>query len=128
MLVPNRLVFAEMSGEIQDFHTWMLQEMKERDLSQADLSRKTKLSTAAISLVVGSGRGAGPEACRAIARAFDLSEEFVFRKAGLLSPISDKETAIYEEWRVLLNSLNDHDRNELLRIAKMLLEWEGRLD
>lgn len=66
-------------------------------------------------------RQPGPDICRAIARVLGASEIFVFQKAGLLSPPAGYDIT-YEEWRQILNELNDQNRQELLHIARLRLE------
>ena len=46
---------------------------------------------------------------------------FVFRKAGLLSLKSDYDVT-YEEWRKILNELNEENRAELMQAARLRLE------
>jgi transcriptional regulator with XRE-family HTH domain len=69
-----------------DFPQWLINQMDRKGITQADLSKLSGLSTAAISLILSSSRGAGTDACLAIAKALKLPPETVFRAAGLLPP------------------------------------------
>ncbi len=74
---------------VNDFLDWLQEEMEKRGWNQADLAREARISPSAVSMVINQGREAGPEFCQAIAKAFQLPDEIVFRRAGLLSPISE---------------------------------------
>lgn len=67
------------------FNKWLLDQLRERDWTQADLSRAAGLTSAAVSKYI-NGRIPDKESLRKIARAFKLPPEFVFEKAGLLPP------------------------------------------
>ncbi|MHC4413633.1 MAG: helix-turn-helix transcriptional regulator [Planctomycetota bacterium] len=82
------------------FSGWLQGELDKREWSQADLARKAGFSRAAISLVISQDRKPGPDFCRAIAKALELPEEHVFRKASLLSPKpdGDKDPPSFLDW------------------------------
>ena len=66
------------------FTEFMLAEMQENDWTQAGLARKAKLSRGTIANLLSENRKPGPDTCKALAIAFNLPPEMVFRKAGLL--------------------------------------------
>jgi transcriptional regulator with XRE-family HTH domain len=107
------------------FSEWLLRELDERGWNQADLARASCLTTAAISRLMNGSRGIGPDACNAIANAFKLPPEIVFRKAGLL-PLDKEEIPGMAELCVLVELLDDDDRQELLEIARLKLERQER--
>lgn len=115
-----------VQASMNEFSQWLQEELQERNWNQADLARITGLTTAGVSKLLSSSRGAGPDACRAIARALELPEELVFRKAGLLSPTWDQLTNAdlpnVAEWRSILLELTHDNRRELLQIARLKLE------
>ena len=88
-----------MSGGIEllsmgnNFGDWLLEELNRRDWSLAELARRGKIDGGNLSRVVNKYRNPGPEMCRGLAKALGYSEEYVFRKAGLLSP----ETPVTKE-------------------------------
>jgi transcriptional regulator with XRE-family HTH domain len=106
-----------------EFVIWLDQELLQHGWSDHQLARRAGLSHSVISK---ARSGASPkwEACEALARALDLPPEIVFRKAGLLSPLSG-EPADLEEWRHLLALLPERDRYELLQIARLKLSLSG---
>lgn len=107
------------------FAAWLEAELAQRRWSYNQLARRAGLSRSIISRVRA---GAKPtwSACQAIAGAFDLPVEQVFRHAGILPPVS-REQSEYEELRHLLAQLSAEDRQELLEIARLKLNL-NRLD
>lgn len=77
------------------FSDWLLKQMQLQEWSQADLSRASGLTTAAISKYI-NGRIPDESALRKIAHALKLPVDLVFEQAGLLpqkpelSPIKRK--------------------------------------
>lgn len=67
------------------FNDWLIQQLKDKDWSQADLHRASGLTSAAISKYI-NGRTPDEDSLRKIAHAFKLPVELVFEKAGLLPP------------------------------------------
>ena len=101
------------------FSEWLQEEMNKRNLTQADLVRLSGLTSAAISRIMTGSRGAGPEACLAIARALDLPEEEVFRRAGLLSA-KNEDPPTLGEWIHLYVSSSPEARKQMLELAQFL--------
>ena len=101
------------------FSEWLQEEMNKRNLTQADLVRLSGLTSAAISRIMTGSRGAGPEACLAIARALDLPEEEVFRHAGLLSPKTEDAPNL-AEWVHLFIKATPEERDRMLELARVL--------
>jgi transcriptional regulator with XRE-family HTH domain len=104
------------------FVAWLETELAQRRWSYNQLARRAGISHSMLSRVRA---GAIPSwsACHAIAGAFDLPPEQVFRQAGLLEPIPN-EQAEYEELRRLLSQLSAEDRQELLEIARLKLNLD----
>lgn len=69
------------------FNDWILSQLRARNWSQADLAREANLTRGAISKYM-IDRIPDESALRKIAKAFKLSPEYVFEKAGLLPPKS----------------------------------------
>jgi transcriptional regulator with XRE-family HTH domain len=100
-----------------NFSVWLLQQMQERDWSQADLSRKTNLTRQTIANYV-AGRIPDEKALRQIARAFKLPPILVFRIAGLLPPEPDADDWV-DEMSDKINQIKDPSRRAM---AKKLLD------
>jgi transcriptional regulator with XRE-family HTH domain len=107
-----------------NFSNWLESELKQRNMTPAELARASGKAAAVISRVLNGERSAAPDTLEAIARALKLPPETVFRAAGLLPPVSEDE-AKFEDWKYLLEGLNERDLNLLRDLAeKMAAENE----
>lgn len=66
------------------FSDWLREEIYKRNMNNAELARLSGVTTAQISRIVAGTRGAGPDACIAIAKGLQLPREEVFRARGWL--------------------------------------------
>ena len=112
----------ELTGQGAIFIAWLDGEQARRGWNDFQVARRAGLSHSVISK---ARRGVLPrwQACEALAAAFGLPAELVFRQAGLLPPL--EEPPGLAEWRYLLTALPEHDRIELLQIARLKLELAG---
>lgn len=98
---------------VDNFGTWLVAELEQRDLSQSDLARMSGLSRGTLSNMISGVRGRGPDSIMAIAKALKLPPEQVFRAAGILPPdkkINENiETIIHE-----VENLPPQDQAEIL--------------
>ncbi len=100
------------------FSEWLAIELEKREWSPARLARVANISRTAISNILSGTRRAGPDVCKAIARAFNLPQISVFVAAGLLDPIPDQSSEV-DELVHCFQQLNQADRNELIEIARL---------
>lgn len=108
-------------GNLQEFAEWLQGELNKREWDQTELARRARISQGQISRVISGTRGLGPDACRAIARALDLPEEFVFRKAGLLSEKREElEKLKLSELIILLEGASDEDLDLIVEMARVM--------
>lgn len=68
------------------FGDWLQRELSNRGWDQAELSRRSGISSAQISRIVTGGRRPGKDSIDGIARALRLPPEDVMRQAGILPP------------------------------------------
>ena len=68
------------------FGDWLQSELNNRGWDQAELVRRSGISSAQISRLVTGGRDPGKDAIAGIARALRLPPEDVLRHAGILPP------------------------------------------
>src|SRR3990170_4371890 len=101
------------------FSTWLLNELQQRDWTQAVLARKSGLSRAAISNIISNNRNPNPESCAAIAKAFKIQPETVLRQAGHLPPLYDDPDTM-AEWVHLYFRLPPAQRALIRRLARIL--------
>lgn len=94
---------------MENFSEWLSNELQTRKLRQADLARSAHLDAAVINNLISGRRGPGEDTCKAIAHAFGLPPEAVFRAAGMLPsiPPDDEE---WELWKHELQKLNPEQR------------------
>lgn len=105
-----------------DFIDWLDQEMKKREMSQADLARKSGLSKQVISDYLNRKKKyPDPETLTAFAHGFSLSPIVLFRKAGLL-PDTPTDQVRLDDWEYLLNQLPPDEQEEVRQIALMKIE------
>ena len=97
------------------FSEWLQEELASRGWSAADLARRARLTTGAISHVINGSRRPGPDFCRAVARALGYPQELVFRKAGLIDdpPPPDYDPNLRIALHLLAN-LPPEERQEIL--------------
>lgn len=106
------------------FGDWLQSQMDERGWSRATLARKAKMTTGAISHIINETRGAGPEFCLAISDALRIPPEEIFRRAGLLPPESERDTAT-QEAAYLFAQLGAYDRQQVLEDMRRRMNQEN---
>lgn len=102
----------------EDFTNWLTYELKLRGWDQAELARRSGVTTAQISRIITGERKTGPEVSRKIARALHLPPEEVFRQAGLL-PRQSLQSPGLEELVHLYTEMGEDDRERLLAVARV---------
>jgi len=106
---------------MDDFSTWLLKELENRDWSQVDLSRKSGVSQAQITRVLSGERGIGAKSLNAIAHALKLPPEQVFRAAGLLPQKAENDDWI-EEMSHKMKMLSPANRAIAEKLLDALIE------
>jgi transcriptional regulator with XRE-family HTH domain len=107
------------------FSEWLQSEMSKRNLSQADLAREAGVTRAAINGVLTGARGPGNELCVAIANAFRVPPETVFRAAGLLPP-APAYTEYQQQLVHLLDLLPEEKKQIAVDYIRFLVEMEEK--
>lgn len=119
-----------MSTDMDDFSTWLEEILIEKEMSQADLARRSGLSRQAISAYINQKRiSPNEEALKALARALQLPVETVFQKAGVL-PESPPETEQQRLLVYLFNQLPADEKEDLLNYLQIkitMLERAGKI-
>lgn len=105
---------------MQELVEWINSELNKRNWTLRELSRRSGVNPGTISLVLNQHRGAGPEFCRAIARAFRVSPEKVFRLAGLL-PAKSSDDELREQLLYLFDQLSPAAQWNILIFADALV-------
>ena len=108
-----------------EFGDWLSEELKNRRLTQSELSIRAGVSQGAIAHIIAGRRNAGAEVCEGIARALRLPPEIVFRKAGLLPPARD-ENPTDEELLHLFDKLDEGEQEDILNWIRLKVEQNER--
>lgn len=104
-----------------DFTEWLTNELTVKGWDQAELSRRSGITTAHISRIMTGQRHPGTEALSGIAHALRLPAEDLFRRAGLLPmPVSatTDDRRLMQDLVRKLEKMNADDR----RYAAELLD------
>ena len=105
---------------MNNLFSWINNELKIKGWSYAELARRSKLSKSAISNTINGTTKITWSFCAAIASAFQLPPEEVFRKAGLLK--STPKQAKNSELINIANNLPESDLELLNEFAKLLYQ------
>ncbi|PKN91074.1 MAG: hypothetical protein CVU44_20885 [Chloroflexi bacterium HGW-Chloroflexi-6] len=112
---------------MDNFGSWILEELEKRKMTQADLARATDITTAQMSRIVSGQRNAGKDTLTAIARALHLPPHLVFEKAGVLPPEKEKDPWV-EEMSHNLGKLTGLRRSIAESLVKSLIAAEESED
>lgn len=104
---------------------WLEQELENRGWKQADLARSANLDSAAVSMLLNGRRKPGEVTCNAIARAFGIPAETVFRFAGILPnhPGLDED---FEELKHIFNQMTDEEQEEFLAQGRLKIDLRNK--
>lgn len=106
---------------MKEFSDWLSKEMDERNLGASQLASLAHVTRGAIGNVLRENRDPGPELCTALAKAFKIPPEVLFRKAGLLPALPGLNEKI-EEIKEIAFHLSDDELNELLMQARLRMK------
>jgi transcriptional regulator with XRE-family HTH domain len=112
---------------------WLKEEMTKRGVGVRELARMADVSSGSVSRVLNQTRGAGPDFCRSVARALEIPEEEVFRRAGLLSKrrpppgeVEGERLTLRELWDLLSQMSTAEQRDVLRYVRKKQRHTRGR--
>jgi len=105
------------------FNDWILNQLNQKDWSQADLARASGLTRGAVSKYL-TDRIPDEDALRKIAKAFKLPPEDVFRAAGVLPPAGDDPWA--ETMKHKISHLTGTRREMAERLLNTLIDEQDR--
>lgn len=107
--------------------TWLTKELDDRGWSIRELARRAKISHTTISQVLSHQREPTWEFCAQIAQALDELPATVFRKAGLLPPISEAKRQEFEDVAHMLALVPDGPiRDEALEAIRAIVDSARR--
>ena len=113
-------------GKNHKFNDWLMREMSKREWSQSDLARSSELNRAVINKLLNGQTLPRPATLEAIARAFKIPVEQVFRVAGLLPEIPEHESFLEEVMHHIRQIQDPQRKSTLLLLVKALYSEEER--
>jgi transcriptional regulator with XRE-family HTH domain len=108
----------------KSFGDWLVDQLNQKGMTQADLVRRTGISSGHISKIVSGERGAGEKTMAAVSRALQIPPEEVFRKFGLLPP-KPKDSIDDEEMLFLYHQFQLSEKEDLKEYMKFKLQHKG---
>lgn len=110
--------------DINHFPDWLQSELNKRSWSQANLAHSAGISRAVVNKLLSRKTFPKPDTLQAIARAFKLPVETVYRAAGLLPQETESETFAAEIIHKLRLIKNPERRKTAIRLLKALIDEE----
>ena len=109
------------------FAEWLQKELDKRGWSHSESSRRTGIPRSHISRLLNGTRNAGPDPCIAIAKAFNLPREEVFRARGWLlsepeNPFDSQIDPRVEKLAKKVNELPFESREMALNTMESVLD------
>jgi len=98
---------------------WLQAQMDERNITAAELARRSGISAPQITRLLSGQRGVSELSLRAISEALGIPPEVAFRVAGFLPPVPAK-TEQSEQLLYLFNQLDPDKKQDLLGYAEFL--------
>lgn len=110
-------------SNVIDFSIWLENEMRARDWRQADLIKRSGISSGLLSQILSGQRGPGVSACRKIAKALGMTDIQVLAIAGLATDTErPKFNPVVEATASMLNDLSAEDQEEIRAMTRV--KWE----
>jgi transcriptional regulator with XRE-family HTH domain len=107
-----------------DFPDWLQSELDKRRWSQADLAYSAGISRAVVNKLLNRKTYPQPDTLQAIARAFKIPVETVYRAAGLLPQETETDAFTAEILHKLKLIKSPKRRKTALRLLKALIDEE----
>jgi len=111
--------------QIEDFWQWAEKELEIQQLNWYRVEKIAGLSNATISKRARELLPPTDTSCRAIAQAFHLDPEYVFRRAGLLPPQPPRDDN-FEAALFLFRQLSEEDQEKMLAFIRTLVEIQAK--
>jgi transcriptional regulator with XRE-family HTH domain len=107
-----------------NFPDWLQSELDKRRWSQADLAYSAGISRAVVNKLLNRKTYPQPDTLQAIARAFKVPVETVYRAAGLLPQETESESFEAEIVHKLKLIKNPKRRRTAIKVLKALIDEE----
>lgn len=114
-----------MDEKTVDLVTFLLEEMRVKRVSPADITKRTGLSASQVSKVLNRESPAGIKAIECFAQALGLPVDILFQYAGMLpKPLNHDEKR--QELIHLYETMDNENREDVIDYARMKLEKQNR--
>lgn len=107
--------------QVDKFVNWLNKELQHRGWIHADIAKYGGISRSAVSRVINGRNAPGLEFCRAVARAFRIPIEEVFRQANWLPSLPKPVANEHELTRLFRQLGNDALRTAILAQLRVLV-------
>jgi transcriptional regulator with XRE-family HTH domain len=111
-------------GQDLRFSEWLQSELDRRGWSQSDCARSANLNRAVINKLLNGKSKPQPSTLAAIARAFKIPIETIYRAAGLLPPNTDHDDSTRELMHILKSIQSPQRKATALMLLKALITEE----
>jgi transcriptional regulator with XRE-family HTH domain len=111
-------------GQDLRFSEWLQSELDRRGWSQSDCARSANLNRAVINKLLNGKSKPQPSTLAAIARAFKIPVETIYRAAGLLPPNTDHDDSTQELMHILKSIQSPQRKATALMLLKALIAEE----
>lgn len=111
-------------GQHLRFSEWLQSELDRRGWSQSDCARSANLNRAVINKLLNGKSKPQPSTLAAIARAFKIPVETIYRAAGLLPPNTDHDDSTQELMHIVKSIQSPQRKATALTLLKALVTEE----
>jgi len=102
------------------FGDWLKRELKERNISQYALAKKIDVTPTHINHIINHRRKPSADMLKAIAKGLQLPVEEIYRRAGILKPVTEN-TKQTEELLYLFDQFPDNEKADLITYMRIKL-------
>lgn len=110
----------------EDFANWLRDQLNTRGWTQAKLAGLMGMSPAQVTRIMSGERGIGEQSLTAIAKAFKIPPEEVYRAAGLLPQKSEHDELVERAEHMLRSFKTEQYRQIALATLEALLVQEEK--
>ena len=107
------------------FSDWLLEQLDQNGLTQAQLASATGLNPATLNKILnGKTKRPEPESCIKIAKALKVAQQTVYRAAGVLTDEPDYPEQ--DDLNYIVAQLSDRQRREILASVRAIWELNNK--
>jgi len=126
LLSPMKItgdIFCVMNEK--DFVDFLLDVMEDKEISPADITKRSGLSPSQVSKILNRESPAGQKALDSFARALNLPVDDLYRRAGIL-PMKPNDDETVSEITHISHALSEENRQDVRDYARLRLQKQER--